>query len=1340
MGRKRKNKKNRKQSEDSEGPSSPTSGSEDMTASFQAADTSPASEAPPESVVQVAAEEIQVPVVEEKKETPVETKTEAETVAEQPNMEEEKVEAIEEEKETPTESEAEEKESSAEVEAEVKEEEKETPVDIEMQEQPLSTEEESDPVPVEGEEEEEEKEAGEETDKIVLCINPDEGDAPEFSACPVSPTRDPQLSGYAPDCGTKEYKFLSMAKVRRERGLTHPMHFSETEVDETGNPIPENYPVIKTEFGAHSFYRLKTDSTVLNKYGIGMVLYFKYLKVMGWLFFLALIFALPSISVYIFGGKSNITDVKVAAKESPTALLGMVSIGHLGEGESICTQIKYGETLDLSCEYGEIGFIKASYSAYDDQGSCSCPSAQRVDKITGQCSGHSDTQCGFNGCQEQCDRNGPGCFLGVDPVEKKPCCAHQWGRNGPDFSDLQIRSQPNCHSPTIEPILKGLCLGKTECTLQLRSSNRFRWEPTDEYDNGCFNNGMEDECEAGIDDNSNYNACPNARNRGLIVYARCFTTKVNFTSSWSLKIIGWDSITRQDFLTLAVFCDILTCISFLLLVRWMKKKEREEAKKVSSDEIMARDYTVQLMHLPQHTDVSALHADLKTHLETVLSDKPHVFKQLDRVKIADINFGLTNAVQISAMRMRGKVARKLDIASQKVAKFKALQGKLKPETFEKRLGKMLQATRALDEHLAKYDQWLDEYEKENSKGKLRAVTAFITFEEEEGYLRCLHEYPDLGPMHRLFQPYHKRFKKKRMTIRPAPDPTDIIWENLDYTYMNRAFRQFVVNLITISLLLISFALIYVTKLKKVEVENEFGRPATCPSQVTTEMVLEDEKQKANKAEYQVLVECFCKNALATGSFSDMLKTPFFDAETRSTRFYCAEWAEAFISVQALTIGAVLVVIAINAVLKQVLGKLVLREKHHTLSEQVISVVKKIFLAQFINTAVLLVLINANLDYFKDPTVPGQTDQSGLLFSGKYSDFDVSWYQDVGIALMLTMIINVFAPHGAIFLTYLKLELKRCMDRSCSCDPTITKQSTQRDLEALYRGPKFELATRYAQSLTTIFIAFLFSSGMPLLLVWGAAGIVVTYWTDKFTFLRVVRTPPGYDEKIARATGSLLPYAVLLHCLFGMWMYSNQNIFQMDYYDNFVNHENFNDPNQDNFVDRQFNDQSPPPQGETTSDIPDYWASRPGEIFERLTQPPVVLMFAFTTAMVAIAFFRYVILRYLGSFLQSLCPICVRWFTTQKPAEDYPNYFDTIPALTLREQLASQHCKESLRGPYSTALKNRIASLDSVLKKEGKHDGKYMIGCHSYDILDNKEYIDAFAINSKCATKRRLTKV
>ena len=43
---------------------------------------------------------------------------------------------------------------------------------------------------------------------------------------------------------------------------------------------------------------------------------------------------------------------------------------------------------------------------------------------------------------------------------------------------------------------------------------------------------------------------------------------------------------------------------------------------------------------------------------------------------------------------------------------------------------------------------------------------------------------------------------------------------------------------------------------------------------------------------------------------------------------------------------------------------------------------------------------------------------------------------------------------------------------------------------------------------------LYSSGMPMLYPIGFVSFFVTYWVDKFLFLRVYKKPPRYDMTLA----------------------------------------------------------------------------------------------------------------------------------------------------------------------------------------------------------------------------------
>jgi len=91
---------------------------------------------------------------------------------------------------------------------------------------------------------------------------------------------------------------------------------------------------------------------------------------------------------------------------------------------------------------------------------------------------------------------------------------------------------------------------------------------------------------------------------------------------------------------------------------------------------------------------------------------------------------------------------------------------------------------------------------------------------------------------------------------------------------------------------------------------------------------------------------------------------------------------------------------------------------------------KIFVVEFINTAVIIFLVNFNLDIsiFNMP-----------IIDGHYTEFSVEWYRVVGSTIVLTMLIGIIAPHlitlGLVFIS----GLKRCYDRRCTCDKNKTRK-------------------------------------------------------------------------------------------------------------------------------------------------------------------------------------------------------------------------------------------------------------------------------------------------------------
>ena len=64
----------------------------------------------------------------------------------------------------------------------------------------------------------------------------------------------------------------------------------------------------------------------------------------------------------------------------------------------------------------------------------------------------------------------------------------------------------------------------------------------------------------------------------------------------------------------------------------------------------------------------------------------------------------------------------------------------------------------------------------------------------------------------------------------------------------------------------------------------------------------------------------------------------------------------------------------------------------------------------------------------------------------------------------------------------------------------------------------------------------------MLLLVGFFIFWLKYEIEKWAFLRFYKTPPAYDESIAKNAQMWLPYAALLHLLFATWMFTCPKIF------------------------------------------------------------------------------------------------------------------------------------------------------------------------------------------------------
>lgn len=101
-------------------------------------------------------------------------------------------------------------------------------------------------------------------------------------------------------------------------------------------------------------------------------------------------------------------------------------------------------------------------------------------------------------------------------------------------------------------------------------------------------------------------------------------------------------------------------------------------------------------------------------------------------------------------------------------------------------------------------------------------------------------------------------------------------------------------------------------------------------------------------------------------------------------------------------------------------------------------------------------------------------------------------------------------------------------------PSHCPHLTALQLEKSYAPPEFEMPTRTAVLLNTVFSSFMYASGTPLLLPVCAVALMVSYAVDKVAILRmykrwVASTPCCAREAAARSS---VPSSTVLLCSAG----------------------------------------------------------------------------------------------------------------------------------------------------------------------------------------------------------------
>jgi len=122
-------------------------------------------------------------------------------------------------------------------------------------------------------------------------------------------------------------------------------------------------------------------------------------------------------------------------------------------------------------------------------------------------------------------------------------------------------------------------------------------------------------------------------------------------------------------------------------------------------------------------------------------------------------------------------------------------------------------------------------------------------------------------------------------------------------------------------------------------------------------------------------------------------------------------------------GVSAVIILVNTILQYVVIALLEWVRHPTASDLNAEITLFLFLSQYLNTAILILLVNCNIGEH----APNNHFITKYFTHGKYSDYTPEWYQDVGAKIISTMMIQCCLPVGKNVFKMILLNAKRFYD-------------------------------------------------------------------------------------------------------------------------------------------------------------------------------------------------------------------------------------------------------------------------------------------------------------------------
>jgi len=328
--------------------------------------------------------------------------------------------------------------------------------------------------------------------------------------------------------------------------------------------------------------------------------------------------------------------------------------------------------------------------------------------------------------------------------------------------------------------------------------------------------------------------------------------------------------------------------------------------------------------------------------------------------------------------------------------------------------------------------------------EIKCVGAVVMFEDKNTVKKVLNEYPHTF-FKRLCMPKRFKFQNKKLILRQASEPSNLLWHHLSYSNCNKRCRRVFTFAVTIIFFFITTALCYISMFYQQQL------PKTNAYDCANVQISNYNNNLNEQESY-----CFCSN-LST-------------SELITYHTVCYEFIQRNAIRQLLVFLTSITTVVINQVIVRVIRLLSSYEKHTSRGSQLRGMSKKLSAGLIVNTGIIILLVNANFNGILSIEITNRLPS--YLLKGSYSDFTADFFQVVGTSLTFTLLIGSIDVPVVETLRFLVHQLKIiCLSPSAA---------TQSKLNSYYTGREFRIGERYAKIICCIFIILIYNTGIPLM--------------------------------------------------------------------------------------------------------------------------------------------------------------------------------------------------------------------------------------------------------------------